>query len=538
MQTTTITLHGAFPIGPVDERIFGGFMEHMGRCVYEGVYQPASRHADQDGFRSDVLAALRRLRMTVMRWPGGNFASGYHWRDGVGPKPGRPVVFEPAWRSRESNHFGTDEYLRLCQKMGWTPMVAINLGTAAPEEARDWLEYCNLPAGTALADLRARHGRGEPYGVKLWCLGNEMDGAWQMGHVPAHEYAIKAQQAARLMKTLDPSIELVVCGSCGVTMPTYMEWDRQVLEYVLPRTSGEMRNAPPADYVSLHRYVGNRAGDTADYLATGLAVDRQIEEMAAVARYVQGRLGLRTRPALCFDEWNVWYKAREMDGGGQFAPHLVEEVYNLEDALVVAGFLNSFIRHADVVKIANLAQIVNVIAPLLTRGDELLIQSIFHPFEMFSQRRSGVALQIAQSGPTYAAKTNGQTPVIDASAILDRPGTGTTGVSPVMRGGSPDPTRPDAAAQESRRANARLHVFLINRSLDEAAPVEIALGDGHLTAVESGQIVTGRDPKAANSFEQPNVVAAQDYREVSFAGGRATLKLPPLSFAAMTFRVE
>ena len=347
LQPTKIVAHTKYRIAPVDPRVFGGFLEHMGRAVYRGIYDPDSAHADAEGCRADVLAALRRLNMTAMRYPGGNFVSGYHWQDGVGPRAKRPTVRELAWQSIEPNRFGTDEYLRLCRNMGWTPMLTVNLGTGTPEEARDWVEYCNCPPGTRYADLRAAHGSREPHAVKLWCLGNEMDGPWQLGHVPADQYAIRARQAAKMMKDADSTIELVACGSCGVGLPTYMEWDREVLTGL-----GGL-----ADYISLHRYVGNPDGDTPDYLAVTAAIDRQIEEMDAACRFAQARARSRKRAFLCFDEWNVWYKDRRTDGAGKFAPHLIEEVYNLEDALVVAGFLHSFVRHADVVKIANLAQI-------------------------------------------------------------------------------------------------------------------------------------------------------------------------------------
>ena len=494
MDTTTITLHTQFQVGSVDARVFGGFLEHLGRAVYEGVYDPGCSHADEDGFRTDVMSTLRRLDMTAMRYPGGNFASGYHWLDGVGPRDERPTVRDLAWQSLEPNRFGTDEYVRLCRKMGWTPMLTVNLGTGTPEEARDWVEYCNCPAGTHYADMRAANGSPEPHAVKLWCLGNEMDGPWQLGHVPVDQYAIRAQQAAKMMKDVDRSIELVVCGSCTVGMKTYMEWDRQVLEYV-----GDL-----ADYVSLHRYVGNPEDDTPDYLAITNSIDRQIKEMDAVCRFVQAKRRTGKRAYLCFDEWNVWYKNHEWEGAGKFAPHLLEEVYNLEDALVVAGFLNSFIRHADVVKIANIAQIVNVIAPILTRGDDLLIQPTFYPFEMFSRRREGTSLRPVVTGPAYEGRTNGRVNVVDASAILDAD---------------------------------HLHVFATNRSLDEPASVQVELADRAVAALDSAELLTGPGPKAANSFEQPDVVRPQPFGDVRIAAGRAGMELPPLSVAAMTFRL-
>ncbi len=494
MNDTTIHLHSGFQIGQIDPRIFGGFLEHMGRAVYEGVYDPKSAHADEDGFRADVLAALKRLRYTVMRYPGGNFASGYHWMDGIGPRDQRPTVRELAWQSSEPNHVGTDEYIRLCRKMGWTPMLTVNLGTGTPEEARNWVEYCNCPPGTRYADMRVANGNPEPHAVKLWCLGNEMDGPWQLGHVPADQYAIRAQQAAKMMKDVDRSIELIACGSCTIDLPTYMEWDRQVLEYV-----GDL-----ADYVSLHRYVGNRENDTPDYLAITNAIDRQIEEMDAVCRFVQAKRKSKKRAYLCFDEWNVWYKNYQMDGEGKVAPHLIEEIYNLEDALVVAGFLNSFIRHADVVRIANIAQIVNVIAPIQTRGDQLLLQSIFYPFEMYSKRREGVALQAVVDGPAYEGKTHGKAYYVDTSAILNED---------------------------------RLHVFATNRSLDEPAIVHVALADRAIAALESAELLTGPGPKAANSFEQPDVVKLRSFSDARVNNGGATMRLPPLSVVALTFRL-
>jgi len=495
MQTTTVALHTRFQIGLVDPRIFGGFLEHMGRAVYEGVYDPTSVHADANGFRADVLGALGRLGMTAMRYPGGNFASGYHWQAGIGPREQRPVVRELAWQSIEPNRFGTDEYIRLCRTMNWTPMITANLGTGTPEEARNWVEYCNCPAGTRYADLRATNGNPEPFGVKLWCLGNEMDGPWQLGHVPADHYAIRAQQAAKMMKDADPSIELVACGTCSPSLPTYMEWDRTVLEHM-----GDLAN-----YISLHRYVGNPQDDTLDYLAVTNAIDRQIEEMDAVCRFVQARRRSKKRTYLCFDEWNVWYKNQQMDGNGKFAPHLIEEIYNLEDALVVAGFLHSFLRHADVVKIANLAQIVNIIAPIQTRGDEMLIQSIFYPFEMFSARRDGISLRPAVDGPAYDGKTHGRTTYIDSSAIL---------------------------------AGDRLHVFLTNRSPNETAGVRIALADRDIVSLESAELLTGSGPKAANSYEQPDRVTSQPFADCAVSAGEADLTLPALSVAALTFHLE
>ena len=496
MEKTHIILDPAYPIAEVDPRIFGGFLEHMGRAVYQGVFDPDSAHADENCFRRDVMGALRQLRMTTMRYPGGNFASGYHWMDGIGPRKERPTVRELAWQSIEPNQFGTDEFMKMASMMDWTPMVTVNLGTGTPEEARNWVEYCNCPVGTRFANLRAINGSEAPYGVKLWCLGNEMDGPWQLGRLPADQYAIRAQQAAKLMKDTDPSIETVACGSCSRNLPTYMDWDRTVLEYV----------SEYADYVSLHRYAGNRQDNTADYLAVTNSIDQQIEEIDAVCRYVQARNKSPKRHYLCFDEWNVWYRTQnpeQTNGSGKFAPPLIEEHYNLEDALVVAGFLNSFIRHADIVKIANIAQIVNVIAPILTRGDDMLLQTIFYPFAMYSSRRDGTALLPSVKGPAYDSPSYGRVNTIDTSAIL---------------------------------GDGVLHTFLVNRNIRAAAEIEIEPGRGKLVSVMSAEVVSGPGPDVRNTYEDPNAICSQPLQTVKISEGKASVQLSPLAVAAITFR--
>ncbi len=495
MKTSTLHLHSKFPVAPVDPRIFGGFLEHMGRAIHQGVYDPDSTHADEEGFRTDVLDALRRLRMTAMRYPGGNFVSGYHWLDGVGPVENRPTVIDLAWNSIEPNRIGTDEFIRLAHRMDWTPMLSVNLGTGTPEEARNWVEYCNAATGTKYADLRAGNGNEEPFDVKLWCLGNEMDGPWQLGHVPAEQYAIRAQQAAHMMKLVDKSIELVVCGTCDISLSTYVEWDRTVLEHL----------GHYADYISLHRYVRNFENDTPNFLAVTNSIDQQIEAMDGLCRAVQTKRRLLKRAYLCFDEWNVWYRNYEMDGKRQFAPHLVEEEYNLEDALVTAGFLNSFLRHADSVKIANLAQIVNIIAPILTKGDEHLIQSIFFPFEMYSKRKDGVSLRIGVECPTYTTQTYGTASYLDASAVL---------------------------------AGEHLHVFGTNRDTAEPMEMTIDLANRPIASLVDAEILTGPDAKATNSFEEPDRVKSRPLEDVTIRNGRAICQLPPLSVAALTFRTE
>jgi alpha-N-arabinofuranosidase len=498
MQPTTLHLHTAFTVDKVDPRIFGGFLEHMGRAVNDGVYKPDSVHADDLGCRTDVQAALKRLQFTAMRYPGGNFVSGYHWLDAVGPRENRPKTRDLAWQSIENNHFGPNEFLTLAQRMDWTPMMAVNLGTGTAEEAKDWVEYCNIGAGSRWCDLRREHGYEDPWGVKLWCLGNEMDGPWQIGHMPAESYAVIAQQTARMMKMVDPTIELVVCGSCAPELATYLEWDRKVLEHV----------REDVDYLSLHRYVGNPEDDTKEFLAVTNSIDQQIEATDAVCRAAWHTKKTKRRIFISADEWNVWYRARHgshVDGNGKFAAPLLEEKYNLEDALVAAGFLNSFIRHADSVKIANLAQIVNVIAPIFTQGDEMLLQTIFYPFEMFSKRRTGTSLQVQVDGPGYVSNQYGAVKYLDSSAILD---------------------------------GDKLNVFLVNRSLDAPMEVRVVLGDAKVVSLACAEVLTGHDPKAENTFERPNAVVSRDHDDVCVKDGVAEIMLPPLSVYAGTFTLE
>ena len=493
MKKATINVDPTHIIDEVSPLIFGGFIEHLGRCVYEGVYDPDSSVADEDGFRTDVMRALGELQMTIMRYPGGNFASGYHWEDGVGPQEQRPTVRELAWQSIETNAFGTDEFLKLCRKMQWEPMMAVNLGTGTPEEARNWVEYCNSQAGTKYSDQRVSNGAKEPYGIKYWCLGNEMDGPWQLGHVPAKEYAIRAQQAAKMMKDCDRSIEMVACGSSGTGITTFPEWDREVLEYI-----GTL-----APYVSLHKYVGNPNDDPLEYFETGTKVDRQIETIDSTCRYVQAVNRSNRRHYLCFDEWNVWYKDMTMDGAGKVAPALIEEDYNFEDALVVGQFLNSFIRHADVVKIANIAQVVNVIAPLKTRGNELLKQTTFHAFRLFSERKSGQSLRLAVSGDFFDTD-EGPISCLDTSCIYSAEGNS-------------------------------LSLFMINLSPTDKMTVTVNLHGLEATSV-TGEILHHADLKALNTFENPDAVVMNEFTEVSM-GADLTAELPAASLVRLDVKL-
>jgi alpha-N-arabinofuranosidase len=486
-----VHLHTEHRVAPIDERIFGGFLEHMGRAVYEGVYDPGNPLSDERGFRRDVLDALRPLGMPVVRYPGGNFVSAYDWRDGVGPKDGRPRRPDFAWRSTETNQFGTDEFIAWCRALGTAPMLAVNLGTAGPTEAAELLEYCNLPVGTSLADLRAAHGHREPYGVKMWCLGNEMDGFWQAGHVPAQTYAERARAAAGLMKGLDPTIETIVCGSSARALPSYLVWDRTVLEHCWDQV----------DYISAHRYSRNDRDDSASFLAEGVVIDEILTHYRGLLDYVRAIKRGFHRVHVSFDEWNVWYREMGQDGGWTEAPHLLEERYNVEDALVCAQYLNAFIRHADIVKVACIAQIVNVIAPVLTRPEGLLVQTIYWPFKLLRDAVAGDALRAAVKAPEVATR-RGDVPMLDVAATFD-PETATGSAS------------------------------LVNRHPTEAIDVVVHVADRQVT-VTGATILTG-DPKAINDWDSPDVVAPARVDAVLDDDGAIRLTLPAPAHAVVRF---
>ena len=489
-HSATLFLDTHYHVGPIDSRLFSGFLEHLGRAIYGGVFEPGNPLSDERGFRRDVLDAVRGLRMPLVRYPGGNFVSNYDWRDGVGPRNQRPRRPEFAWKSIEPNTFGTDEFVDWCRAAGTAPMMAINLGTSGAKEAAALLEYCNKPAGTHWADQRVANGRRAPHGIKVWCLGNEMDGPWQAGHVPASEYARRAQQAAALMKGIDPTVQLVACGSSGNSMATYMDWDRQVLEYCWDHV----------DFISAHRYTGNRKG-TPWYLAESVEIERILADYRAVIGYVRAVKKSPKQVGLSFDEWNVWYRATGCDGGWKVAPPLLEEVYNLEDALVAAMFLNAFVRNADLVKIACLAQIVNVIAPILTRSDGLLIQSIYHPCAAFASHARGHSLCPIITSPMYHAGDRGDVPVLDASVSHD---------------------------------DGQATAFLVNRSLTAALSVTIKFADRRITSVRSAELLTHRNPKAANTWKHPHIIKPKPLPHATLEAGRLTVRLPPLSFARIS----
>jgi alpha-N-arabinofuranosidase len=480
-------------IAPISPLLFGGFAEHMGRCIYEGVYDPRSPQADKHGFRKDVLGALRDQAYTLIRYPGGNFLSGYNWLDGLGPQEQRPRVRELAWQSLESNQFGTNEFMQFCAGIHAAPMLGVNMGTGTIQSAADLVEYCNAPRGTRWSDLRVSHGFREPHKVRYWCVGNEMDGSWQIGHLDAVAYGNKALEAAKLMKMQDPAIETVLCGSSSDQMPTCPEWDRTVLEIAWEHM----------DYLSLHCYVSNPENDTDSYLASAVRFERYVDTLDGTLRYVKAKRRSKHDIYLSWDEWQVWYMRGPFQGNWTEAPHLAEEIYNLEDALVVAQWLNVFLRKSHVLKIACVAQIVNTISWLHTRPDGILKHPSYYAFQLVSNHARGEALDLEVKAPEYETRQYGAVPALDVSASYD---------------------------VETKQGA----LFLVNRSQTDTIHTDLVWQDGQAVQIDKVWQLTGEDPKVLNTWDDPERISAQPIPVPAVDRGRASLNLPPLSFTVLT----
>ena len=490
--------------GELDRRVLGSFLEHLGRAIYTGVYEPGSAAADAKGFRTDVAREIKELGVPIVRYPGGNFVSGYNWLDGVGPKAQRPVVLDRAWNQSETNQFGTNDFIDWCGLVGAEPLLGMNFGTGTVEMAAAYVEYCNVERGTKWSELRRTHGYERPHNVRYWCLGNEMDGPWQIGQLQAREYGRKARDAAKQMRVIDRNLQLIACGSSGTFMPTYLTWDREVLEECYDQVNG----------ISLHAYYGNTkewsGNSTARFLAMNLDMDRHIHEIAAVCDYVQGLQRSSKRLWLSFDEWNVWYRARDakaMDGQRTAAPHLLEEIYNLEDSLLVGGFVNTLLRNSDRVRVACLAQLVNVIAPLVTSETGLLRQTTYYPYSWALRYARGRVLDLRVEAETYPIKGAGlqpdyardaDVPFVDVAATID-----------------------DSAGQAA--------VFMLNRDLERERETVLEFQDVAPARVLACETLTGADLKAVNTFADPRRVAPQRL-DPPAPGARMSFKLPPRSY--------
>jgi alpha-N-arabinofuranosidase len=495
MRNVDVRLHRDFAIGTTHPRLFGAFLEHLGRCIYGGIFEPGHPTADAKGFRGDVLALVRELAPTIMRYPGGNFVSGYNWEDGIGPVADRPRRLDLAWMSTETNQFGTNEFIDWCRATGIEPMLAVNLGTRAGDAARNMVEYCNYPGGTTLSELRRTHGWDKPHGVKFWCLGNEMDGPWQMEAKTAEEYGRIAVEAAKMMKWIDPSIELAACGSSGRRMATYGAWEDTVLQHTFDHV----------EYISLHTYLNNYDGDTPAFLASVDLMDNFIDEVVAIADAVAARRRSPKRIMLSFDEWNVWYRTRRnraarVKEGWPVAPPILEEHYNMEDALAFGGMCISLLNHADRVTAACLAQLVNVIAPIMTEpGGTAWRQTTFFPFSITSRLASGEVIRPVIETPTYHTARHGEASVIDAIATVD---------------------------------DGRAAVFLVNRDRTQTAQVTIDVRSLRSTRTIEAVTLADADVYAKNTLAEPDRVTPATNASAVLAAGVLTIELPPVSWTA------
>lgn len=498
-----VSVHKDFTVAPVDDRIYSAFLEHLGRAVYGGIYEPGHKTADEDGFRGDVLELVRGLNAPLVRYPGGNFVSNYNWEDGIGPKDKRPVRLDYAWRTTETNQVGTDEFIKWCRKAGTAPMLALNLGSRGIEHSLAMLEYCNHPGGTYWSDLRKKNGSKDPHNVRHWCLGNELDGPWQMGHKTAHEYGRIANEVGRGMKRFDPTLQLVAGGSSHANMPTYPEWEAEVLAECFDTVN----------FISLHTYWDNWDDDYLNFVAKSVPLERYIHTVGGIIDYVKVKNGSKNNVYISFDEWNVWYHSRRpgVDDVPRKlwaeAPPLLEDVYNFEDVLLVGCALNTFIRRSDRVKIACIAQLVNVIAPIMTEtGGPAWKQTIYYPYYFASLYGRGDAMGVAVDVPTYDARVADDVPYLDAAAVRN----------------------PDGRT---------LTFFLVNRHPKEALDLDIGMAGYKAKAIAEHIVIAHRDLDATNTARAQNRVVPAKGKGLGVRDGAVKGKLPPRSYSVVRVSV-
>ncbi|HZQ53443.1 MAG TPA: alpha-L-arabinofuranosidase C-terminal domain-containing protein [Bryobacteraceae bacterium] len=477
-------------VGPIDKKIYGNFTEHLGRCIEGGIFEENSPLSNAEGYRKDVMKAVENLDVTLLRWPGGNFSSNYNWRDGIGPRDQRPARLEMAWGTVEDNRFGTHEFLNYCEAIHTEPYLCANLGTGSWDEAQQWVEYCNSSAPTATTKLREKNGRKDPWKVQYWGLGNEMDGPWQMGHRTAEDYGKFALEAAKLMKWTDPNIHLVAAGSSNFRAGVdWVGWNRTVLGYLKDHV----------DYLSLHTYVGNPENNFNEFLASSLELDQRTKIAEGIIRSALADTPKR-QIHIAWDEWNVWYRAR---GDKERGRRILEEHYNLEDALVIATFLNTFLNNAHIVKIANMAQLVNVIAPIFTNENGLFLQTIYYPLQLFANNSFGNALELFIESPTYESKLSSTTPYLDVSAAHDQ---------------------------------GTLVINVVNRHLTDSLPVTFELEDKKFAGGFQVSEVNGPDIKAMNNFDSTPVKTVKK-PEATPQSNRLRCEFPPHSFTMLKGKV-
>ena len=496
MKKSKLTLSKDYKIAKIDNRIYGSFIEHLGRAVYGGIYEPGHPDADENGFRKDVIKLIKDIDVPVVRYPGGNFVSGYNWEDGVGPVENRPRRLELAWSTTEPNTFGTNEFMKWCKAAGTSPMMAVNLGTRGPDDARNLLEYCNIEKGSYYSDLRRSHGVEKPHNIKLWCLGNEMDGDWQMGHKTAVEYGRIANETAKIMKYMDPSVELVLCGSSNSYMKTFGEYEKTALDLSYDKV----------DYISLHQYFNNSDNDSRNFLAKSMELEEYIKTVICICDFIKGKRHTKHEINLSVDEWNVWYHSHgaEFDRWSE-APHILEDVYNFEDALLVGLILISMLRHSDRVKVACLAQLVNVIAPIMTEnGGKAWAQTIYWPYMHASKYGRGYALNSVLETTKHDTKDFSDVTDIDSIAVWN-----------------------DEAEE--------LTVFAVNRDFEEDNILSVNLKDFDGYKPVEHIVLEGFDIKAENTVNSDSVKPVTRQLDNIYESVKE-IKLSPLSWNVIRFK--
>jgi alpha-L-arabinofuranosidase len=494
---TKITIEKNFELAPVNSNLFSSFVEHLGRAVYTGIYEPEHPLADEQGFRRDVIKMVQELHVPLVRYPGGNFLSSYDWKDGIGPRDKRPARTDIAWHSIEPNTIGIDEFYDWTQKAGTSIMGAVNMGTGTPRDAAELVEYCNHPGGTYWSDLRKKNGHENPYGIKTWCVGNEMDGPWQTCHLEAAEYGKKARETARFMKGIDNTIECVVCGSSTTSLPTYPEWDRIVLEYTYDA----------ADYISIHRYYEN-FGDDDDFLASFCDMNDFIKTACATADYVKALKRSKKTMYLSFDEWNVWYQQNMQEHPWLTAPRILEDHYSLLDALVLGGLAITLLNHADRIKIACLAQLINVIAPIFTEpGKGAYRQTIYWPYHDISVYGHGTVLHPVVCAPKEVTKKYGEVPAVIFAVVYNE-------------------------------ETGEVTVFALNINRKEQSETEINLASFGKTAMFFRTEMTGQDLSVKNSFDNPDAVISRPAELVQSDNGIYNVVLKSASWNVLRFKIQ
>ena len=501
MKKARCLINKQLKIGETDERIYGSFIEHMGRAIYTGIYEPGHPDADDQGFRKDVIDVINKCNVTIIRYPGGNFVSGYDWKDGIGPKEKRPARLNLAWFSIENNHFGIDEFADWLKKVKAEGMIAVNLGTGTPKDAGELVEYCNIKSGTALSDLRIKNGHKSPHNFKVWCLGNEMDGPWQICQLSAEDYAKKAKEAAKIMKWVDPDIELVACGSSSSEMVTFPEWDRIILETLYDYV----------DYISLHSYY-KYEDDIDNFLASFFDLDNYINTIKATADFVKAKNRSSKTIYLSLDEWNVWHtRDDDLEVGlkrWEEAPAIAEDHYTLLDALVVGGMLCTILNNADRIKIACLAQLVNALSPIHTeKGGGVLKHSTFYPFMHVSNYGKGTVLKILVNCDNFITKKYGEIPTIHSSTTYDA-------------------------------ENNELTFFSLNCDQENDIELNIAFDAFGDLELKEHLVMDGNDLFASNTFKEPNKVIPRQNPIKKLIGREFNLVLPKLSWNVIRFEIK